>query len=382
VQRIGQQFPYWISALLIVALVPLLKKLNLPVAFAWSYLISLYWLVLSAQAIFLSTVLFVLVKPALAQRFWQNFLQEKIRIFLIAASFLVLFWAAGSLGKAIVLTVDAIAVLEFLQNEQITDRRKTLLDVLAPAFFLFVGFLLVFSYNDIIVSVRFFGKADPLFNAMDTWLMRGISVSRISHWALSVFPLFIFKFLEFIYYGMFPQVGAALLICSICYGRRRGMQFVGAIVTAYLVALGLFYVWPSQGPYWLCPTHFSVFPKALQTFAVQKQLLANAQGLWEHTRRAAISTDYYVAFPCLHITQPLIVMWFLRRWKRMVLALAIYNAVLVVAILFLEWHYLIDILASFPLAGLAITSIDGASLWTWLTGREKHGAIPLQTIQT
>jgi hypothetical protein len=369
-KRIGQQLPYWASLLLAAAFIPLLRKLNLPVAFDWSRLISLYWLVLAAQAIFLATLLLVLADPALARMFFQSLWRQKLRIVFIVLYFGILFWAT-SWGKALVLTVDAIAILEFLQAGQASAQREKMLGVLAPAVLLFFGFLLVFAYNDIIASVRFFGERDSFFNSIDTWLMHGNSVSSISHWAVGVFSLRVFRFLEFIYFGMFPQVGAALLICSLCYGKRRGMQFVATILTAYYTALGLFYIWPSHGPYWLCSTHFSVFPSKLQTFLAQKQLLANAQGLWDHTRRAAISTDYFIAFPCMHIAQPLIAMWFLRQWKRMVLALAIYDALLVIAILFLEWHYLIDILASLPVAAGAIACADGGGVWRWLTGQEK-----------
>ena len=73
-------------------------------------------------------------------------------------------------------------------------------------------------------------------------------------------PFYFFRFLEFIYYGMFSQIGAALIMVSLQYGKRRGLQFVGAILTGYYFALSLFYLWPSQGPFYLCPIHFSEFP--------------------------------------------------------------------------------------------------------------------------
>jgi hypothetical protein len=356
--------------------VPTLKHLHLPVAFDWPRLISLYWLVLSAQAIFLAALLFVIAAPREQglNPFLDRLQQDKLRIALIVIYFLILFWVFTWV-KALILTVDAIAVLEFLERVKTPQRRQKLIGIVMPAIYLFVGFLLVFAYNDIIVSVRFYGAADSFFNAIDTWLLRGSSIPRISHWALTRFPISIFKFLEFIYYGMFPQVGAALLITSLYHGKQRGLQFVGAILTAYYLALLLFYLWPSHGPYYLCPTHFFVFPDTLQTFATQKRLLENAQRLWNHIPPRHISTDYYIAFPCMHIAQPLIVMWFLRGWKRMVLMLAAFDLLLAIAILFLEWHYFVDILASFPLAVLAIATVDGRAMWMWLTQRESGGTV-------
>jgi hypothetical protein len=61
----------------------------------------------------------------------------------------------------------------------------------------------------------------------------------------------------------------------------------------------------------------------------------------------------------MHIVQPIIVMWFLRFWKRMLLVLAAYDVVLVVAIVLLEWHYVVDVLAGVVVAGFAIAAVDG-----------------------
>ena len=62
----------------------------------------------------------------------------------------------------------------------------------------------------------------------------------------------------------------------------------------------------------------------------------------------------------MHIVQPIIVLWFLRRWRRLVVALIAYDALLVGAILMLEMHYVIDIVAALPVAALAIAITDGS----------------------
>ena len=60
----------------------------------------------------------------------------------------------------------------------------------------------------------------------------------------------------------------------------------------------------------------------------------------------------------MHVVQPLIVIWFLRRWRRMVIALAAYDVLLVAAIIMLEWHYVIDIIAGVFVAALAIVIVE------------------------
>ena len=93
---------------------------------------------------------------------------------------------------------------------------------------------------------------------------------------------------------------------------------------------------------------------------MQKTLIRDAMALWQHVPIALISTDYFIGLPCMHVAQPMVVLWFLRRWRRIALVLAAYDLVLIAAILILEQHYVIDIIAGFLVAGLAIAITGGA----------------------
>lgn len=363
-QEWPKNFHYWASGLLILALIPLLKRCNLPTSFDWAGLAFTFWVLLTARSIFVATLLYLIgfspaetVAPVL-----ERFRQEKVRILLALVYFVVLGWALPWL-QALVLTVDTVAVLEVRERFKPRGLLRSAGAILPPAAYLFAGLLLVSAYNDIILSVRFFAADDVAFDSMDKWLLHGLSVPQLCHWALQVFPLSFFRFLEFIYYGMFAQMGAALILISQHDGKRRGLQFVGAVLTGYYLALGLFYLWPSQGPYYLCPAHFSQFPSVLKTYAAQKGSVAGALARWDHKQLNRISFDYYIAFPCMHIVQPILVMWFLRFWKRMMAVLAAYNGLLVVAIVLLEWHYVVDILAGVVVSGFAIVAVEGSGVW-------------------
>ncbi len=355
---------------LALALVPLLKDLRLPLSFDWGRLLSAYWLVVAAQSIFAATLLVLLALPCSntlvpwAARIRRN----PLRIVFLLVFFLILTWAT-SWVKALIISVDAAAILELRERKGAPGLRKTSAALLAPALYLFAGFLLIFAYNDIILSVRYFAAYDQAFQAADRWLLRGLTVPAMTAWAVRIFPLSFFHFLEFIYFGMFAQIGAAMILT--CAIRRRGesLRFVGTILTAYYLALLLFFLWPSQGPYYLQPSHL---PATLQASAFQRFSIANSQALWNHLDIRRISTDYYIAFPCMHITQPLVVLWFLRRWKRMIAALAIYDTFLVFAIILLEWHYVVDILAGIVVAAIAILVVDRPS---WQT-RNQLATVP------
>jgi PAP2 superfamily len=351
---------YWIGLVLLLAVVPVLRSQHLPLKFDWITLGIAYWFVLTAQSIFVAALLCVIglprqqgLRPLLAR-----YRESPLQIILVLLYFAVLVWVTTWL-RAFVLSVDAVALLELLRRLKGRALRQAAAAVLAPAAYLFFGFLMVLAYDCAIVSVRFNFAMDPALAASDQWLLRGHSVSELTHWAVQSFPNFFFQALEFIYFGMFPQIGAALILVALCEGRTRGLQFVGTILLSYYIALVLFYIWTAQGPYYLCPAHFSRFPASLQIYNLQKTLIRDALALWRHQPISRISTDYFIGLPCMHIVQPMIVMWFLRRWRRIVIALAAYDLLLVAAILLLEMHYVIDILAGIPVAALAIAISGG-----------------------
>jgi PAP2 superfamily len=351
---------YWIGLLLALVLVPVLRFENLPLKFDWITLGVAYWILLAAQSIFAAVLLCLIGLPReqVLKPFLARHRENPLRIVPLLLFFAILVWSSGWL-RALVLTVDAVALLELVSRQKTKGLRHAAAAILAPAAYLFLGFLTVLAYNNVIVSVRNNFATDPALAAIDHWLLHGHSVSELCHWALKAFPLWFFKALEFIYFGMFLQIGATLILLALCDGRTRALQFVGTILVSYYLALVIFYIWPAQGPYTLCPDHFSRFPASLQSYNIQATLIPHAKALFHHAPISRISTDYFIAFPCMHIVQPLIVLWFLRRWRKMILALAAYDLLLVAAILMLEMHYVIDIIVALPVAMLSIEITGG-----------------------
>jgi hypothetical protein len=350
---------YWIGLVLGLALLPVLYSEHLPLKFDWVTLGTRYWLVLAAQSIFVAAILGIIGLPQ--EEVWRPFMasyrQSPPRIVLVIVYFAILFWATSAF-KAVILSVDAVAVLELLRREK-GRLRPTLVAVFVPAVYLFFGLLMVLAYNSAIVTVRFNFATDPALAAIDRWMLHGHSVSELAHWAVRTLPISVLHGLEFIYFGMFPQIGASLILVALCDGRQRGLRLVGTILLAYYLALAIFYIWPSQGPYYVCEDHFRIFPPSLTMYNLQKTLIQHAMVLWQHQPIRYISTDYLIGFPCMHVAQPMIVLWFLRRWRGMAIALGIYDLFLVASILMLEQHYVIDVLAGLLVGAVAIAITGG-----------------------
>jgi hypothetical protein len=349
---------YWIGLLLSIACAPLLRRLHLPLRFDWSALGIEYWLVRSVQSVFAAAILCLIgFQGPLLTPLLERYRRKPLRALLLLIYAAVL----GSLfiwTIALVLLVDTIAIIEFLERKP-RKPLHALGAVLLPAIYLFAGVLLVFAYNDIIASVHFSFTYDRIFEAMDKWILHGSSVADLSRWAVQTFPPSFFRFLEIIYFGLFPQMGAAIIVIALHDGKNRGLQYIGTILMAYYLTLALFFFWPSQGPYYLQPTDFSQHSGTVQADLIQKILVARARARWNQVPLHFISADYFIGFPSMHIALPLIVMWFLRRWKRIVIALCIYDALLIVSILLLEWHYIIDMVGGALVAAIGIAITDG-----------------------
>jgi hypothetical protein len=250
---------------------------------------------------------------------------------------------------------------EFLKKMSVSGRaipfpKEIVIAMLAPAAYFVVGFLLVISYNDLIASLRFDGQADAVLARIDSWLLAGNSVTSWAHWTVTRLPGS-FKWIQLVYFVTFSLMGACMVILGVSAGLRRSMQFVGALLSAYYIALFLFFFVPATGPY--LTDHSSLWPKDSLVYILQQTYSAELPRFRLGYRPVRIGADYFMAFPCMHLVQPLIVLWFLRQRRALAWIVAGYTIVLVPCIVLLEEHYVIDLIASVPVAAFAIVLVEG-----------------------
>jgi PAP2 superfamily len=341
------------GALLVIGL----RLAGLPLRVNWRLFVWAFWGNMAVRAIFAATLLYVIGFPLseTVKTVWLRYKEQKARIpvFLIFATWMFLQFGF-SFGAMIV--VDGLVLAELMDRSRgsLNTVANVLRSVAWPAVYLFFGLVAMFCYNDLIASLKFIGAYDAFFLRLDSILMNGHSISGLAHSAARHLPVQVFSIAEFIYYGMFGQVGAALVLTGVCLGRRESCRYVGTVLTAYAIALLLFYLWPTIGPFYTCPFH-SLPPVRLVSYDYQQNAVLKARLLiTSYKQFNTIGPDYFIAFPCMHIAQPLVVLWFLRRWRRITYALILYDVILIPAILLLEWHYLVDVIAGVLVAGAAI----------------------------
>ncbi len=354
VPQIFRQGHFWLSSLFCILLFPAAYGVRIRPVFSVMDLKLLGgWIILS---IFWSALLYQFaVRGA-----WSAYRNASVRLLLLIPLLLGMALVYGP-AQGILAAVAVFAMAEFYFRAGDWKRAAT---ALLPWLYLVAGIKIAAYFSSVIVSLRPCTEYDPFFSRLDASLLHGGSVVQFSNaYAALYTPA------EFVYYCMFGAMGTGILFLCLDGDSRAALQMSGSIVTAYYLSLVLFYFFPAQGPFFTAG-----LPQQLMSAHMQSNSLTNATALFHHTRWITPHADYYVAFPSLHIAQPLIAAWFLRRW-RVVSALVFgYCVLLVPAILILRWHYVTDILGGLVVAVLAVVFVMATSSKEARTGPEASPA--------
>lgn len=339
-------------------LYPIFKLAHLPLRFNLIDMTTAYWFGTAASGTFVAVV-FALIGLPPSQTFlpFTYRVREKKGILVIALVLAcVMFYLLGP-WLGLMITVDALAIGELLERTR-GNLKSKLLDVFVPGAYLFIGVMLVFAFNHAIAGIRNPEAYDAMLDRADGILFH-INVSTLAHWSFDHVPHTVFHVFEIAYYGLYSRIAGALILVAFLRGRREAMAMVRTILICYVMALVVYACIPAKGPYAGCAMHASTYPHSFPTYATQEMLTQRARMLWAHNPTPAASRvdvfDYFISFPSLHIALPLIAIWFLRRYKWIArVYLSIYALLLIPAIVFLEWHYVVDIVGGCVVALLAI----------------------------
>src|SRR5271167_4426074 len=285
-----------------------------------------YWPTLLMAALFPAACYLVRIRPA-RPSFLPGFLIVWFLLSLPWTIFLYLFGVPGACGR----------LLRRLPNAP-ENWMRLIGSTVAVWAYLASGILIGIYYGAVVVSVRGYNLYDVAFAKVDSVLLFGHSVIGISHSATALVPA-----AEYIYLAMFGIVGAGVILLCLSGQAQAAFEMASSIIGAYIISTICFALWPSAGPFSLCPDHLSHFSHQSVSLPIQERALSSAARLWQHKGVVTVPLAYFISFPAMHLTQPLIVAWFLRRWKRVSAIIVIYCMLLIPAILILEWHYFADI---------------------------------------
>ena len=359
----AHNFHFGITLLLLLSIAPSLRAAGLPLIFDWAHFFKTFWLGLTIQSAFFACLLYVAAFPMLETvgPVWARYRRQKFRLLILALLWAQLYYLFGATGLMF-LSLVSIAILELAERTrgEAGGFTRAMTSIALPGVYWFASLVLVFSLNQAVIALKPHTANDALLNRMDRWLLFGATVPDIAHRAYRALPLEVLSFLDLLYFAMFAQVGAAMILIALKLGRARAFRLVATVVTAGYISLFIYYFWPSLSPFYSCPTHFDVLPQTLRSYPIQQQLLAYVSILRERRPLGEIGAGYFIAFPCMHIAAPMIALWYLRQWRRLAGVLIALDAMLCAAIVLLEYHYVLDLIGGVAVAAMAILLND----WT------------------
>ena len=336
----GQRIHFCLTAVFAILLVPagIYTRLRIvPSLSSCSFLFA--W---AFQSIIWAALLFQFGVPGS----WTPYRRDYLRLvpaILMGIGLVVVYGTAGA-----EFTIVGFALVEF--NYRRGEWRKAA-NALLPWLYLAGGIQVALYYSSVIVTLRPCTEFDAALSRLDSLLLFGGAVVRLSSECASLYTP-----AEIIYYSMGGVMGAAILFLCLVGDRRAAFQMSGAILIAYYVSLVVFYFFPAQGPFITAG-----LPPQMLTAGIQRMSLGNAKILYRHAGWLTPPLAYYVAFPSMHVAQPLIAAWFLRRWRAVSYTVLSYCGLLVFSIVILRWHYLVDILGGLAVAGLAVIVVSVGS---------------------
>jgi hypothetical protein len=331
----GQRIHFCLTAVFAVLLVPagiytrlrIIPSLSSTLSFLFSW---------AVQSIICASLLYQIGIVAS----WTPYRRDYLRFVLAILMGIGLVVQYG-LATGSALTIVGFALVEF--NYRRGDWKKAA-GALLVWLYLAAGIQVAIYYSSVIVTLRPCTEFDAALSRLDSLLMFGGSVVQLSSECASLYAP-----AEIVYYSMAGVLGAAILFLCLAGDRRAAFQMSGAILIAYYMSLVVFYFLPAQGPFITAG-----LPPQMFTAGVQRMSLGNARILYRHAGWITPPFAYYVAFPSLHVAQPLIAAWFLRRWRVVSFIILGYCGLLVWAIFILRWHYMVDILGGLAVACMAV----------------------------
>ena len=187
----------------------------------------------------------------------------------------------------------------------------------------------------------------------DRWLFAGHSPAVLLHDLLgthaSAYAL-VFFYKAFTYLVPLSVVGSLVLVPRI----REGYVFLASSMWVWVLGICSYYLIPTLGPFASAPHEFTRLPATSITSTQAEYLAERAHLLADRGAPDAFAS--ISAFASLHVgfTAMVLLMaiYYRQRWLSWVLA--VYLVLVMVATVYLGWHFVSDVVAGLVLAALAV----------------------------
>jgi membrane-associated phospholipid phosphatase len=213
--------------------------------------------------------------------------------------------------------------------------------------------LVYFSYHNLKSWDVLNPPRDQMLLAWDRWLFLGHDPAVLLHHALGTHAA---AYVLMVFYEAFSTVVTVSFVAAVVLADevRDGAVLVASLVCVWILGVASYYAIPSLGPFHSAPGAFSSLPHTMIQDTQARYLAQRADLLADPDAPHAFAQ--VSAFASLHVavTATLVLMAAHYRLRRTTVVLSAYLAVVMVATVYLGWHFAVDVLAGLAIAVVGV----------------------------
>ena len=213
--------------------------------------------------------------------------------------------------------------------------------------------LVYFSYHNLKSWDVLNPPRDSMLLGWDRWLFLGHDPAVLLHHALGTHAA---AYVLMVFYEAFSSLVTVSFVAAVVLADevRDGAVLIASLVSVWILGVASYYAIPSLGPFHSATGAFSALPHTMIQ-DTQARYLAQRADLLAHPH-APHAFAQVSAFASLHVavTATLVLMAAHYGLRRTTVALSVYLAVVMVATVYLGWHFAVDVLAGLAIAVVGV----------------------------
>jgi hypothetical protein len=213
--------------------------------------------------------------------------------------------------------------------------------------------LVYFCYHNLKSWDSFNRVQDGLLLRWDRWLFFGHTPAVLLH---DLLGQHVAAYVLLFFYESFSSLVSVTFVAALVFTDRirDGFVFIAAAMWIWILGVGTYYLIPSLGPFHAAPQDFAGLPHTMIQ-STQAKYMAQRANLLAHPH-APGSFAQVSAFASLHVgvTTVIVLMARYYRLRRTSHVLTGYLVVIMVATVYLGWHFAVDDLAGLAIGGFSV----------------------------
>jgi len=214
-------------------------------------------------------------------------------------------------------------------------------------------YVVYFCYHNLKSWVVFQHPRDEMLQQWDRWLFLGHSPAVLLH---DVLGQGIAAYVLMAIYISFSVVVLVAVAAAVVFtpAIRDGCVFIASAIWVWILGVGSYYLIPSIGPFSSAPQDFAGLPHTVIQDTQTHYLAQRVHLLTDPL--APDATAQVAAFASLHVavTALILLMTHYYRLRRTAWVMTAYLIGVVLATIYLGWHFAVDVAAGLVIAGVAL----------------------------